>query len=213
MTDHRAERLGAWCGIVYVVLLMAGSALTATQARLAFALEIVAFAAFLPFLGSLASGLRQAEDGDGTLSATAFGAGLMAVTIKLASAAPILAARDAPVGLAPQLAHTLQAINNASFTLTFFPLAVLLAAVTGVAVRSAALPGWLGWTAAPLAAALVVGGLVGGADLDSEWAGLPMPLFTVWVVAASVVLIRRAGRRPAPVGAAPPSPARAQTAS
>jgi hypothetical protein len=49
----------------------------------------------------------------------------------------------------------------------------------------------------------------GSADLHSEWAGLPMILFTLWVIAVSVVLIRRAGApRPAeketPVGQAAP---------
>jgi hypothetical protein len=38
-------------------------------------------------------------------------------------------------------------------------------------------------------------GLAGSADLASEWAGLPMLIFTPWFIATSVVLIRRA--RPA----------------
>ncbi len=123
----------------------------------------------------------------------------MSVTIKVASAAPVLAARyRAGDGLDPQLARTLQDINDASFYLSFFPLAVLLAAFAIVAIRSGALPKWLGWIAAALGLVFIVGGMSGSVDLHSEWAGLPMILFTFWVIAASVALIRRAGApRPA----------------
>ncbi len=118
----------------------------------------------------------------------------MSVTIKVASAAPVLAARyRADDGLDPQLARTLQDINDASFYLSFFPLAVLLAAFAIVAIQSGALPKWLGWITAALGAAFIVGGMSGSADLQPEWAGLPMILFLFWVIAVSTVLIRRAG--------------------
>lgn len=210
MSDRLLERIGAACGIVYVVLLIGGDSLGGPYSTVAFSLELLAFLFFLFFLGSLWSAMRRAEEGSGWLSTTAFGAGLMSVTIKVASAAPVLAARYmAADGLDPQLAKVLQYINNASFVLTFFPLAVLLAAFAIVAIRSGALPGWLGWITAALAVAFVAGGMVGSANLESEWAGLPMILFTVWVIATSVVLIRRPGETrlvetPAPTGRAAP---------
>jgi hypothetical protein len=156
------------------------------------------------------SALRRAEGGSEWLSATAFGAGLMAITIKLASAAPVLAARPrAGDGLDPQLARTLQDMNDASFVLTFFPLAVLLAAFAIVAMRSGALPRWLGWIAAVISVAFIAGGMAGSANLKSEWSGLPMILFTVWVIATSIVLIRReieprAAKTETPTGRAAP---------
>jgi hypothetical protein len=199
MSDRLWQRLGAACGIVYVVLLIGGGSIEGNTFGIAFFVEILAFLAFLFFLGNLWSALRRAEGGSGWLSATAFGAGLMSVTIKVASAAPVLAARyRAGDGLDPQVARTLQDINDASFYLSFFPLAVLLAAFAIVAIRSGALPKWLGWIAAALGLVFIVGGMSGSVDLHSEWAGLPMILFTFWVIAASVVLIRRAGApRPA----------------
>lgn len=198
MSDRLLERIGAACGILYVVLLIGGPSLGGPTSTVAFSLEILAFLFFLFFLGSLWSTMRRAEGGSGWLSTTAFGAGLMSVTIKVASAAPVLAARYRAGGLDPQLARTLQDINNASFALTFFPLAVLLVAFAIVALRSGALPGWLGWFAAALSAAFLAGGLAGSANLESEWAGLPMLFFTPWVIAVSVVLIRRVGE-PRPV--------------
>jgi len=161
--------------------------------RPAFAMEVLAFTLFLFFLGSLSSAMRVAEGLGGALSTTAFGAGLMSITIKLGSAAPLLAAHSNSDELGPDVKVALQDMNNASFALTFFPLAAMLAAFALVAIRTAALPSWLGWAAAALSVGFAVGGLAGSADLASEWAGLPMVLFTAWVIAASVVLIRRAG--------------------
>ena len=194
MSNYLWQRLGAASGIVYVVLLLGGPSIGGPNIQIAFLMEILAFLFFLFFLGNLWSALHRAEGGNGWLSATAFGAGLMSVTIKVASAAPILAARyRAADGLDLQLARTLQDINDASFYLSFFPLAAFLAAFAIVAIRSGALPKWLGWIAAALGLAFIVGGMSGSADLQSEWAGLPMIVFTFWVIAASVVLIRRAG--------------------
>jgi hypothetical protein len=192
MTDRFAQTLGGAGGILYVVLLIAGDRLGGPASQLAFSLEVLAFTSFLFFLGTLWGAMRQAEGGGGFLSATAFGAGVMSITIKLASAAPVLAARANAGELDPDLTGVLQDINNASFALTFFPLAAMLAAFALVAIRSAALPGWLGWAAAALSVAFAVGGLAGSADLASDWAGLPMLIFTLWIIATSVVLIRRA---------------------
>lgn len=209
MSDRLLERMGAACGIVYVVLLIVGPSIGGLTSPVAFFLEVLAFLFFLFFLGRLWSVLRRAEKGSGWISTTAFGAGLMAVTIKLASAAPVLAARHmAGDGLDPQLARTLQDMNDASFALTFFPLAVLLATFAIVTIRSGALPRWLGWTAAVIAVSLIAGGTAGSADLESEWAGLAMLLFMLWVLAASVVLILRAGEpRPVQTEAPPVGPA------
>ena len=86
MTDRFAQTLGGACGILYVVLLMAGGGLGGPGSKLAFSLEVLAFVLFLFFLGSLWGAMRRAEGGGGLLSATAFGAGVMSITIKLASA-------------------------------------------------------------------------------------------------------------------------------
>jgi hypothetical protein len=85
-------------------------------------------------------------------------------------------------------------IEEASYFLGFLPLAVLLAAFAIVAIRPGPLPGWLGWVGAVLSAAFLVGGLVGTLDLASEWAQVPMLVYPFWVIATSVVMIRRAGK-------------------
>ena len=211
MSDRSLERMGAACGILYVVLLYVGSSIGSLKSSTArTVLVFLGLTLFLFFLGSLWSAMRRAEGGSGWLSTTLFGAGLMSVTINMGSVAPVLAARyRTPGDLDPQLARSLLNIEEASYFIAFLPLAVLLAAFAIIAIRSNDLPGWLGWMAAALSAAFLAGGLVGSANLASEWAQVPMLLYPFWVIVTSVVLIRRAGeaRRvetAAPTGRAAP---------
>jgi hypothetical protein len=93
-----------------------------------------------------------------------------------------------------QIERALVAMNDASFGITFLPLAVMLSATAVVMIRWGALPRWLGWAAAVTGLGLL-GALAAVAISPSppEWASLPMLLFLVWMVAASIALIRRAG--------------------
>jgi hypothetical protein len=199
MSDRLLRRLGAASGIFYVVLLILGSdVLGGTETGVGILVELLGFAFFPFFLGSLWACLRSAE-GDGSwLSTTAFGGGLVALAVKLASAAPILAVR-ASEGIDPGIGKALIAMNDASFGITFLPLGVMLSATAIVAVRTSVLPRWLGWGAAAVALGLL-GALSAAVVSPSppEWVFLPMLLFLLWTVAASIALIRRAGE-PYPV--------------
>jgi hypothetical protein len=194
VTDRTLERMGAGCGILYVALVYIGSGLGVPASAVGTILVLLGFLILLVFFGSLWSAMRRAEGGSGWLSATAFGAGLISITIGLESAAPLLVARYRAGGLDPQLARSLHDVEEASYFLGFLPLAVLLAAFAIVAIRPGPLPGWLGWVGAVLSAAFLVGGLVGTLDLASEWAQVPMLVYPFWVIATSVVMIRRAGK-------------------
>lgn len=199
MTDRSLERIGAACGILYVPLVYIGSGLGVPGSTVGTILMLLGLLVSLIFLGSLWSAMRRAEGGNGWLSTTAFGAGLMWITIGLGSTAPILAARHRAGRLDTQLARSFHDIEEASYFLGFLPLALLLAAFAIVAIRPGPLPGWLGWVGATLSAAFLVGGLVGSFDLASEWAQGPMLVYPIWVITTSVVLIRRA-REPHSVG-------------
>jgi hypothetical protein len=194
VTDRTLERMGAGCRILYVALVYIGSGLGVPASAVGTILVLLGFLILLVFFGSLWSAMRRAEGGSGWLSATAFGAGLMSITIGLESAAPLLVARYRAGGLDPQLARSLHDVEEASYFLGFLPLAVLLAAFAIVAIRPGPLPGWLGWVGAVLSAAFLVGGLIGTLDLASEWAQVPMLVYPFWVIATSVVMIRRAGK-------------------
>ena len=185
-------RLGALSGVLFVVLLM-GSTSTGSDAQIVIALELIAILLFLPFLGYLYSVLRRAEGEGAWLSATAFGAGLVDLTIKLGSIAPGFAARTE--GLDPQLHQALEKMNSVAFIVTMLPLGVMMATVAVVILKTRVLPLWLGLLAAITALACLVNGMF----LDAEF-GPAFLLFLLWVTIASIVLTLRAGR--ATVGAA-----------
>jgi hypothetical protein len=197
-------RLGALSGALYVALLM-GSTSTGSDSRVVIFLELIAILLFLPFLGYLYSVLRRAEGEGAWLSPTAFGAGLVDLTIKLASIAPAFASRTE--GLDPQIHQALEKMNSVAFIVTMLPLGVMMAAVAAVALKTRVLPLWLGLLAAITAPACLVNGMFLGAEF-----GPAFLLFLLWVVMASVVLTLRAGRATVEAAANPraawPEPSR-----
>jgi hypothetical protein len=191
-------RLGAVSGVLYVVLLM-GSTSTGGDARIVIVLELIAILLFMPFLGYLYGVLRRAEGEGAWLSPTAFGAGLVDLTIKLGSIAPGFASHTE--GLDPQLHQALEKMNSVAFIVTMLPLGVMMAAVAVVILKTRVLPLWLGLLAAITAPACLVNGMF----LDAEF-GPAFLLFLLWVICASTVLTLRASR--VGVGAASPNAAR-----
>jgi hypothetical protein len=179
-------RLGALSGVLFVVLLM-GSTSTGSDAQIVIVLELLGLLLFIPFLGYLYSILRQAEGEGAWLAPTAFGAGLVDLTIKLGSIAPGFASRTE--GLDPQLHQALEKMNSVAFIVTMLPLGVMMTAVAIVILKTRVLPLWLGLLAAITAPAC----LVNGTFLDAEF-GPAFLLFLLWVTIASIVLTLRAGR-------------------
>jgi hypothetical protein len=183
VTTRTAARLGAATGIAYVVALMGASSIR-SDSTAALAAELVPMLLFFPFLAYLCSVLRDAEGPGGWLSATALATGVAAVTIKLASAGPAVAARHD--GLSPALHDALQQVNDVSFIVTMLPLGVCMGAVAAIVLRTHALPAWLGWMAAVLAPLLIANGLA----LNSQ-EGPAFLLFLLWTLLAAIVLLRR----------------------
>ena len=217
MSDRIWARIAAAGGIFYVVLTTLGNdvlghggetpSLTASAAQIgayvsthpptaltwaALYIELLGILAFVFFLGSLWSVLRRAEGERGPFSAIAFGAGLVSVGVKIASLPAVIAAfYRGQEGMDPQLAAALIDMNEVSFVLTWAIDAVLLAATAVVVLHTGALPRWLGWSAAVLSPALLV-----GVAFATSFGFVPYGLTMVWIVATSIVLIRRAGERP-----------------
>jgi hypothetical protein len=181
-------RLGAVSGAVSVALIF-GLATTGSDARMVITGELIGLLLLIPFLGYLWSVLREAEGPGGWLSATAFGAGLVGVTMKLASIAPGWAARD--YGDATAIHKALERTNEVSFIAQMLPDGVMLAAVAILTLTTAALPRWLGWLAAAAAPLLVANGMF----LDADF-GPAFLLFLLWTLLASVALTVRADRAP-----------------
>jgi len=189
MTAQPFARLGAACGILFPV----GMFLTGGDYD-ARGVGVTAIVLFLPFLAYLCVLLRHAEGAGGWLAQTAFAAGLAGITLKLASIAPEIALHHYHVA-AGTLHDGLQGTADAATDLCLYPLAVMLAAVAVVAIRSRALPRWLGYWAGLTAAALVVNGVY---NLYYHSGSVPaLLLFLLWTLVAGVVLLRRTRREPA----------------
>lgn len=176
MQPQISPRLGAASGIAFVALLFGAGGLGIVA-------EIVALLFLLPFAGYLSSVLRHAEGERGWLSATALGAALVALAVKLGSGTFIIAADATEVG--PALDNTLTAANNAAFMLSLAPLGVMVGAAAIVALQTGVLPRWLGMLSAVTALALIVNSTFVEADF-----GPAFLLFAVWTLATSVVLLR-----------------------
>jgi len=206
MSDRMWRQLGAAGGIFYVVLTLLGNdVIGGARPGIGLLVELFGFVFFAFFLGSLWACLRSAEGEGGWLSSAAFGGGLVALAVKIASVAPVLAA-GASEGMDPGNANAIIAMNGDSFRWAYFsiaclPLGVMLLSTAILAVRTGALPRWLGWASAVVALALL-GALSAAAVSPSPpewvmgWVILAMLLFALWTVATSIVLIRRAGEPP-----------------
>jgi hypothetical protein len=92
-------------------------------------LELLGFAAALLFIGFLAARLREG----GWLAAAALAGGVAWVAVKLASAAPMLAAYLLRDEMSPETARTLFDINGAAFVLGWLPAGVFIAGAAGPA--------------------------------------------------------------------------------
>jgi hypothetical protein len=211
MSSRLMAKLGAGSGIAYVgLIVVAGqlgpaSGIPAVNASshvigayianhspttgqwAAVYLEVLALLALVVFVGYLWRVLRDAEGYGGWLAGVALAGGLISATIKLASLPAAFAALyRADDGISAQVATALIDTNNAAFALTWAPTALMLAATAGVALGTGALPRWLGWSGLCIAVGLL-------ASLPF-FASADPPTFLlalIWIVAASVVLIRR----------------------
>jgi hypothetical protein len=184
--DHpTSPRLGAACGALFALVLVvaAGNGDAPYSAPRAIA-GLVALALFLPFLASLVDRLRPG----GWLATAALAGGLAGITLKIASAVPELAIHRAHAGGA---LHRLGvSLADAATVIALYPLAVLCAATALTALRTGALPRWLGAAAAITAAALVVN----GAFLEASFVPALL-LFIAWTLVASLYLLRVPARR------------------
>ena len=183
MSQRILPRAGAATGALFVALL-GGPASSGSDSTVVLVLELIGLLLFIPFLGYLWSILREAEGPRGWLATTALGAGLVDITIKLASIAPAKAADNVAENTA--IHQALHDMNSVAFIATMLPLSILMAAVAVITLTWGGLPRALGWLAAVTAPLLLVNGMF----LDAE-SGPAFLLFLLWALLTSIVLTVR----------------------
>ena len=170
------------------------------------ALLFVAFVLLLWFLGSLRSYLRAAEGGEGRLSAAAFGGGVAGTALLLTGLCALNAGAFKADDLQadPNLMRALFDLSNALFGMAGVGFAVLFGAASCSAARSGALPAWLYWLGSVTAVVQMLGLVTLFAESGALAAGGAIvyvgPLLALaFVLATSVVLMRRDGVPPEPL--------------
>ena len=174
------------------------------------ALDSVLVLCFAVFLCGV---LRQAEGESGTFASIALAAAAVAVAADLMVLA-VHSATFVPAANTVDQRVLATAVLRELTILELFPWAAFFAGVAVVSLTRRALPGWLGWSSVILAvldlAVAAWSGLTGvNASLDVQ-SFIPaflaiylLPQF--WMVAASVVLLRRELTRPAAVSKTSPA--------
>jgi hypothetical protein len=224
----RWERIGAICGIVFVVLVLISFFTPSTPAiddpigeaiaeiaddetgiLLGIYVGGLSAIAFLPFLGALWRLLRR-RDAAGVVSAALLAGGIITVAGVLAAGgvgAALVEAVDE--GYGNEAVSALIALDNTLFLGTVFSFAAFYAAAGVAILLHGGLPRWLGWVAVAIAIVMVVGmlGLFsesddGGALGVLVFIGLLVGL--AWTLATSIVMLVQG--RPQPPSTPPPKP-------
>jgi hypothetical protein len=218
---RRWERLAAGLGIVFVLLqLGAGAILGGAPALdapppeirsylvddggnilLAATMGALAAFCFLWFLGMLRAILERAEGAQGRLSAVAFGAGLVTITLATTASLPTVALAwdDTAAHAEPGL---LQAVWNLN-TLALVPIGssagVFCLAAALVILRTRVLPAWLGWIGALAAVVGVIATFFLVADDPDSPLGTPANLggfllSMLFILLLSIFMVIRLGK-------------------
>jgi hypothetical protein len=214
MSKKRWEQIGAAGGIAFVVLQLASQALIqiggAEPAFTATAQEIADFfnnrdltlapiggflaslsvIALIFFLGVLWAALSRHEESPSWMSIVAIGSGLVAIAVTLGGGGWALAIMRVEEGLDPASARLLFDQGNFNFAQLWVPLASMLLATGFVALRDGAFSRWFGWFSLIVALALLISRAVWTAPSGMAFIGYI--LFWLWLIIASVILIRRA---------------------
>lgn len=150
--------------------------------------------------GRLRSYLLREEGGTGTLSVTAFAAGVVGAAVGTLIHSPQIAlATRASGDMTPDLAGMVSDLGFVLSMIALLPQAVMLAAVAAVVLRTGVFPMWLGWLSAVGAVVHVIGWFgVGAGDGPLAPGGwftyVPYTLLLVWLTSVTTVMVVRLGR-------------------
>lgn len=192
MTKHVRSTATAATGAIFAVVLSLANGQGGTLSAPRDIAATAALTLLIPFsvyLGALLRG-RSVTDTGACLATTATAAAAVGTGMKLLSDAPQLALSHSGIDAGGQTAVALTAVSDAMTILALFPLGLFCLAVGAAALRSGALPSWLGIGA--LVAGLSL--LVNGCFLHTE--NVPALLvMALWCLLTSIHLVRISRRR------------------
>ncbi len=163
-------------------------------------LFLIAAGIFLWYVGSLRAFLVRAEGGIGGSSAVVFGAGVAWTAVSAAAQASQI---GLAMGSGAEVQPALVGMMMALFIGANLLLAVMLFGVAAVSFPTKCFPVWLVWLTLVAAVANLIPllGIVveSGPLAPNGWvtAYAPYPIFVVWLVSATVVMLSRIGKQTA----------------
>lgn len=206
--DGLWPRIGATCGLGFVVLQTAALAFMSSggwldpgtsrvdilkefartpssQLWIGAYFSVLAALCFIPFAARVITTLHDADGPSGWLSTTALAGAILLVGAEISGAGAVdaLLAR-AGHGLSSAEAMTLFDLAQALLFLFWVGGTLFLAASAVLSLKLRALPWWLGGAAAVIAALSLI------APVSTQLLHIPATLFYLWVIAASIVLLR-----------------------
>ncbi len=159
-------------------------------------LFVLSAAVYVWFFASLRGFLFRPEGETGTISLTAFGAGVLWAGLQMVfQSAQVALASSAGTSLDPSAAGVVSQLTYALSVIAYLPMAVLLVAVAAVTFRTGAFPLWHGVLSAFTAAVnLVMGfGIVANSGPLTPGGALTYVLYlltAVWLLATTTIMFR-----------------------
>jgi hypothetical protein len=214
------DRCGALTGAAYVLLVIVGNNMSTSSpgpnpahptgeqdiaslrwlagsasGQAGVTLELLGFAALVLFVGYLCTRVRAG----GWLAVAALAGGVIAIAVKLASAAPMFAAYGLRDGITPEMARVLTDMNSSAFVVDWLPTGMFVACAAGAALAARTLGRILGWGGVVVGSGAVIVTAVTGVHVLAANALLFL-LCLLWILLVSV---RLAVQRTSPVAAEP----------
>ena len=208
MTDSQWQRLSALTGIAFAILMVVAFSVQgilpqadAPQAEIVeffstfhndvmggVVMRVAAGLFFLWFIGTLRSVLAEAERGTARLANVAFGAGILMLAAGMGAMATLASiAYNAERGVDPDFASSMMAMTHIFFVGGAMGMAWLLFATSLVVVRTRVFSRWVASTGTIIGIIAVGLGLVAPAGTSGVSA---YPLFLLWIVALSILMMR-----------------------
>lgn len=227
VNDRFLERFGAASGIVFVLLFVAGMFFGSPpdfgapaeevsryyiEDQKAIQTTVVLFTVglffFLCFLTSMRDVLRAAEGDTGRLSTVVFGGGLLTIATFIVTLTFVAGAAFRPGETPPEITGTLDDLSFLAFAPGACGLVAFFAATAALTLRTKVLPAWFGWLAVvpAISNAFTVGVVFGDSgpfSANGIFSYVGFFSFLIWILGASIVLVRSAGARPGAKIAAP----------
>jgi hypothetical protein len=220
MDENRWERYGAAAGIAFAVLILVSFFMLpspphvnasfrkigdyyANHRRAVLTSNVIGTfgsLAFIWFLGHLRHVLNRAEGGVEALSPIVFGSGMAAIVVAILGAIPtsVLAfsSQEEVINSSAGIVRLLYDMNTIMYSLLFLTAGLFAVSAAFAMVRKELVGQWLGWVGLGVAGLMWASGTAGFyvTTYSGFWTGfgiVALLAFLAWVLAASVVMLRR----------------------